>query len=34
MKVLIDTNVLVSAVLRDRTPETVITYVVGSPQMQ
>ena len=34
MKVLIDTNVLVSAVLLDRTPETVITYVVGSPQMQ
>lgn len=29
MKVLIDTNVLVSAVLRDRTPEEVVLFVVG-----
>lgn len=29
MKVLIDTNVLISAALRDRTPEEVILYVAG-----
>lgn len=29
MKVLIDTNVLVSAVLRDRAPEEVLLFVVG-----
>ncbi len=31
MKVLIDTNVLVSAVLKDKDPETVIAFVVEQP---
>ena len=31
MKVLIDTNVLVSAVLRDRAPEEVLLFVIGQP---
>jgi len=34
MKIVIDTNVLVSAVLRDRDPETVILYVVSNPDME
>jgi putative PIN family toxin of toxin-antitoxin system len=34
MKILIDTNVLVSAVLRDRDPETVILFVVEQPDIE
>jgi putative PIN family toxin of toxin-antitoxin system len=34
MKVLIDTNVLVSAALRDRIPEEVILFVVSHADMQ
>lgn len=33
MKVLIDTNVIVSAVLRDRNPEKAILYVVDHPEI-
>lgn len=31
MRVVIDTNVLVSAALKDRNPETVVTWVVAHP---
>ena len=34
MRVVIDTNVLVSAALRDRNPEAVILFVVGHPAME
>jgi putative PIN family toxin of toxin-antitoxin system len=34
MKVLIDTNVLISAVWRDRNPETVILWVLAQPDWQ
>jgi predicted nucleic acid-binding protein len=34
MKVIIDTNVVVSAVLRDRDPEAVILFVVEQPDFQ
>jgi putative PIN family toxin of toxin-antitoxin system len=34
MKVLIDTNVLISAVLRDRNPEKVIMYVIEQPEIE
>ena len=34
MKVIIDTNVVVSAALRDRDPETVILFVAGQPDFQ
>ncbi|MDL1910656.1 putative toxin-antitoxin system toxin component, PIN family [Chloroflexi bacterium CFX6] len=34
MKVLIDTNVLISAVWRDRNPETVILWVIAQPDWQ
>jgi putative PIN family toxin of toxin-antitoxin system len=34
MKVLIDTNVLISAVLRDRNPESVILWVLGEPDCE
>jgi predicted nucleic acid-binding protein len=34
MKVVIDTNVLVSAILRDRTPEAVLTYVIENPTVE
>lgn len=33
MKVVIDTNVIVSAVLRDRNPEKAILYVVDRPEV-
>lgn len=33
MKIVIDTNVLVSAILRDRTPETVILFIVEQPDI-
>ncbi|MBE2202061.1 MAG: putative toxin-antitoxin system toxin component, PIN family [Anaerolinea sp.] len=33
MNVIVDTNVLVSAVLRDRVPETVILHIVAQPDM-
>jgi uncharacterized protein len=32
MKVLIDTNVVVSAALRDKDPEAVVLFVVGQPE--
>src|SRR5437868_401645 len=34
MKVVIDTNILVSAVLKDRDPEMVIRFVIGHPQYE
>ncbi|MHB8090758.1 MAG: PIN domain-containing protein [Syntrophales bacterium] len=34
MKVVIDTNVVVSAVLRDRNPEAVILFVIGNPEFE
>lgn len=34
MKVIIDTNVLVSAVLRDRDPESVIQFIVDNSEFQ
>jgi uncharacterized protein len=34
MKVVIDTNVLVSAILRDRNPEVVIMWVLGQPEWE
>jgi putative PIN family toxin of toxin-antitoxin system len=34
MKVIIDTNVVVSAALRDRDPETVILFVAEQPDFQ
>lgn len=34
MKIVIDTNVVVSAVLRDRIPETVILFVIGNPEFE
>jgi putative PIN family toxin of toxin-antitoxin system len=33
MKILIDTNVLVSAVLRDRIPEQVVLYIADRPEL-
>jgi predicted nucleic acid-binding protein len=32
--VVVDTNVLVSAILRDRTPELVIQYIVENPDVE
>lgn len=34
MKVVIDTNIVVSAVLKDRDPETIIRFVIGHPQYE
>ena len=34
MKVLIDTNVLVSAALRDKDPEAVILFIAARPDWQ
>lgn len=34
MKVIIDTNVLVSAAIADRNPEVVILFVVGNPEIE
>lgn len=34
MKVVIDTNILVSAVLKDRDPAAVIRFVIGDPQYE
>ena len=34
MNVVIDTNIVVSAVLKDRDPEAVIRFVIGHPQYQ
>ena len=34
MKVVIDTNVVVSAILKDRGPEAVIRFVVSQPQYE
>lgn len=33
MKVVIDTNVLVSAILRDRAPEEVVKFVILHPKL-
>jgi len=33
MRVVVDTNVLISAAFRDRLPEDVILFLVGSPDM-
>jgi uncharacterized protein len=32
MRILIDTNVLVSAVIRGREPKAVIEFIVGNPE--
>lgn len=34
MRVIIDTNVLVSAVLRDRDPELVVQFIVDHPEFE
>lgn len=34
MKIPVDTNVLISAVLRDRNPETVILYIIEQPRLE
>lgn len=34
MKVIIDTNVIVSAALRDRNPETVLLFVIEQPEFE
>ncbi|NET61031.1 MAG: PIN domain-containing protein [Symploca sp. SIO2E6] len=34
MKVIIDTNILISAVLRDRDPELVIQFIVEHPEFE
>ena len=34
MKVIIDTNVLISAVLRNKDPETVLVFVAAQPDIE
>ncbi len=34
MKVVIDTNVLVSAIIKDKTPEKVILFIVEHPDIE
>ncbi|WP_256091559.1 hypothetical protein [Candidatus Thiosymbion oneisti] len=34
MKVVIDTNILVSAVIRDRLPERVLLWCLGDPDVE
>lgn len=34
MRIVIDTNVLISAILRDRTPEAVLLFIIESPDCQ
>ena len=34
MRVLVDTNVVVSAILRDRVPEKVILFLIGNPDAE
>jgi putative PIN family toxin of toxin-antitoxin system len=34
MKVVIDTNVLISAVLKDRDPELVIQFIIDHPEFE
>ena len=34
MKVIIDTNILVSAAIRDREPETIIQFIVDNPEFE
>lgn len=34
MKVVVDTNIVISAVLRDRTPEMVLTHVIENPDIE
>lgn len=33
MKIIVDTNVLISAILKDRQPEEVILYIAGQPDI-
>ncbi len=34
MKIIVDTNVLISAILRDRDPELVIQFIVEHPDFE
>lgn len=34
MKIVIDTNVLVSAILKDRDPEDIILYIAAQPDFE
>jgi uncharacterized protein len=34
MRIIIDTNILISAILRDRTPEKVLLFIIESPNCQ
>ncbi len=34
MRIVVDTNVVVSAILRDRTPEKVLLFIVGRPDFE
>ncbi len=34
MKVVVDTNVVVSAILRDRLPEKILLFVIGRPDFE
>ena len=34
MRIVIDTNILISAILRDRIPEKVILFVIESPNIK
>jgi uncharacterized protein len=34
MRIVIDTNILISAVLRDRTPEAILLFIIESPDWQ
>ena len=34
MRIVIDTNILISAILRDRTPEKVVLFVIESPDIE
>ena len=34
MKIVIDTNIVISAILKDRDPEIVILFVAGHPDFQ
>jgi uncharacterized protein len=34
MKVVIDTNIIISAILRDRTPEAILIYIIENPAVE
>lgn len=34
MRVVVDTNVLISAILKDKDPEVVLLYVIESPDIE